>query len=125
MKNAQYFWTIIIGLVELFVTVGLFDGVYDSFEIKVISLLIIIYSSIRLIGAGIGQSIISLSFGLQNEFTLLKKHLNYDDYGLELLDDEEIETKDKLRVLEVKALINSIVVGLMYMIAVWNLFNTF
>jgi hypothetical protein len=128
MKIASYIWTVLIGIIEIIVALSILDGGYytESFETRVLALLIIIYVSIRSLGMGLGQSIIRLSLTLDEES---KKNKKFNP-GTTIEMDEEIEREDKelldktLKEIKIKSIINGIVITLLYLISVITILGT-
>jgi hypothetical protein len=126
MSKLSYGWAITIGFIEILVTLAIFSDVYDTFEVRVLAILVIIYTTLRVIGSGIGRSIIGLTQGLEGEFRKLNKaeydQMNEDDKEWET--EQRKETQKMLEKVDRKIIIDQIVVAVMYIIAVFNLFGT-
>lgn len=124
MKKLSYLWTVIVGIIEIGITFAVFNFVYDSFEIRVIAILIIIYTTVRTLGLGLGQHLIGLTFGIDDEFRRIRK-MNPNYIHNEMEDEEVAEAKNKMNVVKIKGIINGVVITIMYFIAVFRLLDTF
>lgn len=126
MKKMSYIWAILIGLIEIGVTLSLFSGYYNSsFETKVLAILVIIYTTIRVIGMGLGQSLLRLMYQTDANFKKLKELQGFTDPDtLELEKEESEEVSGTIKKAEIKAIINAVIVAIMYLIAVANLFGS-
>lgn len=126
MKKMSYVWVVLIGLVEIGVTLGIFSGYYESsFETKVLAILVIIYTTIRVIGMGLGQSLLGLSYQADENFKKVKELQGFTDTEtVELEKEERNEFLNTIRKTETKAIINTVIVAIMYLIAVVNLFGS-
>lgn len=125
MNKLSYGWSIVIGLVEIFVTLAVFSDVYDPFELKVLAILVIIYTTLRSVGAGVGQAIIGLTQGLEGEFRKLNK-AEYERMSEEDREWDAEKRKEGQQAVEKvnrKIMINLVIVAVMYIVAVFNLFG--
>lgn len=123
MKKISNLWTIVVGIIEIGITFAVFNFIYDSFETRVIAILIIIYTTIRTLGLGLGQHLIGMTFGINEEFKRIRR-MNPDYIPNEIEDEETIEVKNKMSEVKVKGIINGIIITIMYFIAVFNLLGS-
>jgi hypothetical protein len=129
MKTISYIWTVVLGLVEISVTISLFGSNYvsDPFQTKVLALLVIIYTTIRTLGIGLGQTVLNTAVLTDASFKKLQKMS--PGYLRDVAAEEEEkaaqeELSEKIRRMNIKSIINSIIVAIMYLIAVYNLFSS-
>jgi predicted nucleic acid-binding Zn ribbon protein len=127
LKWVGYTWTVIVNLVTLGVVVGIYNSIYNSFEIITVSILIIIYLSIQTFAMTYGNATIESLFSTHAEFERIRKILNKNN---ENEDDEELEkeelkeAREKVNKAKIKMYINSAFIFILYIIAVWHIFGS-
>lgn len=126
MKKGSYIWVVLVGLIEIGVTLGIFSGYYDSsFETKVLAILVIIYTTIRVIGMGLGQGVLGLSYQVGKNFKELKELQGFTDTETAEIEKDELdELLNKIKKTETTAIINTVIIAIMYLIAVVNLIGS-
>ena len=118
---AGYVWTVIVNLITIGVVLAIYDNVYESFEIIVTSILILVYLSIQSFSMVYGQTITATAFGLDTEFKRIRKLLKDEPNKDE---KEEIqEAKKKVDRAAIKMYINAGFLFIIYLIALFHLFG--
>lgn len=116
-----YAWTVIINLITIGVVLAIYDNVYASFEIIVVSLLILIYLSFQSFSMVYGKAATETVFAIHGEFKRIRKLLKDDPDEYEV---EEIqETKKKADKAMIKMYINTAFLFIIYLIALFQLFD--
>ena len=116
-----YAWTIIVNLITIGVVLAIYGKVYESFEIIVVSILILIYLSFQGFSMIYGQTITATAFGLDTEFKRIRKLLKDEPNRDER---EEIqEAKKKVDKATIKMYINAAFLFIIYLIALFHLFG--
>lgn len=116
-----YVWTVIINLITIGVVLAIYGKVYESFEIIVVSILILIYLSFQGFSMIYGQTITAAAFGLDTEFKRIRKLLKDEPNKYE---KEEIqEAKKKVDKATIKMYINAAFLFIIYLIALFHLFG--
>ncbi len=119
MKKIGYIWTVIIGLFEVFVSIAIFSSIYGSFEKIVVALLLIIYATIRTIGAGLGQGVMSMAIVNHAEFRSIKNLINpASDEDEEYYQEQRKGALEKQKNIQTKFIINSISILIIYVMSV-------
>ncbi len=119
MKMAGYLWQIVKNILIVLIIIGIYDSIYDSFEIIVVSLLIVIYCDIR--GFLMLYGITNLSFivWLSEEFKKVRVLLK------EIPNEYEEDERQRLKVMNQKNMpkfyINVGFLLLIFLIAIVNL----
>jgi hypothetical protein len=116
-----YAWVVIINLITIGVVLAIYDKVYKSFEIIVISILILIYLSFQSFLMIYSQTITVTAFGLGIEFKRIRRLLKDEPDKYE---KEEIqETKKKVDKAAIKMHINALFLFIIYLITLFYLFD--
>ena len=120
-KWLGYTWTIIVNLITIGVVFAIYDNVYASFEVIVVSLLILIYLSFKSFSMIYGKIITENAFAIDNEFKRIRKLLKEepDEYEME----EIQEAKKKVDKAMVKMYINAGFLFIIYLITLFQLFG--
>lgn len=124
-KWAGYAWTVIVNLITIGVVLGIYSNLYQSFEIIVVSLLILIYLSIQTFAMTYGNATIDTMFRMNFEFQRMRKLLQKNQ--TEEDEDEKEEVKEARKMVDkakVKMYINAGFAFIIYVIALWNIFNS-
>lgn len=120
-KWLSYAWTVVVNLITVGVVFAIYDNVYASFEIIVVSLLILIYLSFQSFSMIYGKTTAETAFALDGEFKRIRKLLKDEPNEYEA---EEIqEAKKKVDKAMVKMYINAGFLFIIYLIALFNLFG--
>ena len=120
-KNLPSFiWTGIVAVIEIAVVLAIFNGLYGS-EVIFMASIVILYTYIRSIGTSLFLQMQVQGLGLANEIYQIKKKL-------EIPQDEEsfekIKDGNKLyRKLETNKIIQSIGLLVLFVIALWQIFE--
>ncbi len=119
MKVLGYLWVIAINVIAVLIVIAIYDGIYDSFETIVVSLLIIIYCDLRTFAMNYGVLNSRFVFWLNDELkkirVLLKEKPNdYEEAEMEKL---RINTEKNMT----KVFINGGSLLLIFLIAIVNL----
>ncbi len=119
MKVLGYLWVIAINVIAVLIVIAIYDGIYDSFETIVVSLLIIIYCDLRAFSMNYGVLNSRFVFWLNDELkkirVLLKEKPNdYEEAEMEKL---RINTEKNMT----KVFINGGSILLIFLIAIVNL----
>ena len=72
MKVLSYLWEIAKNVISIIIVISIYDSIYDSFQIIVVSLLIIIYCDLRWFWMIFGATNSRLIFGLIDEFKKIR-----------------------------------------------------
>lgn len=116
-----YAWTVVVNLITIGVVLAIYGKVYESFEIIVVSILILIYLSFQGFSMIYGQTIAATAFGLDTEFKRIRKLLKDEPNRYE---KEEIqEAKKKVDKATIKMYINAAFLFIIYLIALFQLFG--
>lgn len=117
----SYAWTVIQNLIVIGVIFAIYGSIYASFEVIVVSLLILIYLSLQGFSMIYGKTSVETAFALDAEFKRIRKLLKDEP---EEYETEEIqEAKKKVDRMMVKMYINSGFLFLIYLITLWHLFG--
>lgn len=121
LKWLSYAWTVVINLIVIGVVLAIYDRVYRSFEVIIVSLLILIYLGFQSFSMVYSKTIAETAFALDNEFKRIRRLLKEepDEYELEELQ----EAKKKVDKAMIKMYINAIFIFIIYLIALFNLFG--
>lgn len=120
--NWSYVWTVIVNLIELLIIIFIYNSLYDGFEIMVISILIIIYLTIRSIASWTALYKQIENLALLWEFKKIRNLLNEkkdEDYETE--EEKIIEAKKRLGKQQIKLYINVGFYFIFYIIAIIHL----
>ena len=120
-KWLSYLWTVLVNLITLGVVVAIYDAILSSFEIIVVSLLILIYLSVQSFTMSYGKITVETAFGLDEEFKRIRKLLKNEPTRDEI--DGLKETKKKVGKEMVKTYINAAFIVIIYLITLVNLFG--
>lgn len=126
MNWISYSWTALINLITLGVVIGIFSSLYESFEIIVVSLLVLIYLSLQTFAMSFGQIQINNTFLFAQQFRRVRQLIqkdNLNSYEEDAEKEETKEAKDKADKLTIKMYINAGFAFIFYIIALWNLFG--
>lgn len=117
----SYAWTVIVNLITIGVVFAIYDNVYASFEIIVVSLLILIYLSFQSFSMIYGKITTANAFILDGEFKRIRKLLKDepDEYEVE----EIQEAKKKVDKAMIKMYINAGFLFIIYLITLFQLFG--
>lgn len=121
-----YTWTVIVNLITISVVLGIYSNLYQSFEVIVVSLLILIYLSIQTFVMTYGNATIDTVFSMNFEFQRLRKlvqknQINQDE---EENEREEIqEARKKVDKAKIKMYINAGFAFIIYIIALFHIFG--
>lgn len=120
-KYLGYAWTVIVNLITIGVVLAIYGSVYASFEVIVISLLILIYLSFQSFSMIYGKTTAETAFALDAEFKRIRRLLKDepDEYETE----EVQEAKKKVDKAMVKMYINAGFLFIIYLIALFHLFG--
>lgn len=125
MRAFSYLWTAVISIVEIFITLTVFSNIFDDTQIKIVAILVIIYTTIRTIGAGLGQALVGLIIMTNKEFRTLRQIIDKEYLQTEKAEDDIEEEKKAMEVFQknrVKTYITGTGLFIMYIIAVLHLF---
>jgi len=117
----DYAWAVIVNLITIGVIVSIYSVVTESFEIIVISFLILIYLSIQSFSMIYGKTATETAFALDAEFKRIRKLLKDEPNKSET--EGMSEAKKKVDRAMVKMLINAIFLSIIYLIALFHLFG--
>lgn len=126
-KHLGYIWAVIVNLITIGVVLGIYSNLYQSFEVIVVSLLILIYLSIQTFAMTYGNATIETAFSMNFEFQRIRKLVqkNQIDEDEEEDEKEEIqEARKKVDKAKIKMYINAGFAFIIYIIALWNIFNS-
>jgi len=120
-KWLGYIWTVIVNLITIGVVFAIYDNVYDSFEIIVVSLLILIYLGFQSFSMIYNKTMIETAFVLDGEFKRIRRLLKNEpnEYKTKKIQ----EAKKKADKAMVKMYINSIFLFIIYLITLFYLFG--
>lgn len=121
-KYLGYAWTVIVNLITIGVVFAIYGSVYESFEVIVISLLILIYLSFQSFSMIYGKTTAETSFALDAEFKRIRKLLKDEEDEYEV--EEMQEAKKKVDKTMVKMYINAGFIFIIYLIALFYLLGT-
>ena len=112
----SYIWNAIICLIEIGIVAMIFDSLYSGSETIIAAGILIVYVSVRTLGLHLGMAVQSQGLALANEIFQIKKKLDIPQ-------DEEAMDKIKegnrqFRKLETNAIIRSIGLTILFIIAV-------
>ena len=120
LRWARYLWAVIVNLVTIGVVLAIYDNVHGSFEIIVISILILIYLSVQSFSMIYGPTITTTALGLDTELKRIRKLLKDKPNK----DEEEIQgVKNEVDRAVIKIRINAGFFFIIYLIALFNLFD--
>jgi len=125
-KYLSYAWTVIVNLITIGVVLGIYSNLYQSFEVIVVSLLILIYLSIQTFAMTYGNATIDTAFSMNFEFQRIRKSVqkNQIDEDEEENEREEIqEARKKVDKAKIKMYINAGFAFIIYIIALFNIFG--
>ncbi len=117
-----YVWAVIANLITIGVVFAIYGSVYASFEIIVISLLILIYLSFQGFSMIYGKTTAETTFALDAEFKRIRRLLK--DEPNEYETEEIQEAKKKVDKAMVKMYINAGFIFIIYLIVLFYLFDT-
>ena len=124
-KYLSYIWTVIDNLITIGVVLGIYSNPYQSFEIIVVSLLILIYLSIQTFAMTYGNATIDTAFSMNFEFQRIRKLVQKN----EIDKDEEENEKEKIQEArkkvdnsKVKMYINACFASIIYIIVLFHIF---
>ncbi len=124
-KWAGYAWTVIVNLITIGVVLGIYSNLYQSFEIIVVSILILIYLSIQTFAMTYGNATVDTAFAMNFEFQRMRKLLQKNQTEEDEDEKEEIqEVRKKVDKAKVKMYINAGFAFVIYIIALGNIFNS-
>ena len=126
-KYLGYAWTVIVNFITIGVVLGIYSNLYQSFEVIVVSLLILIYLSIQTFAMTYGNATIDTAFSMNFEFQRIRKLVqkNQIDEDEDENEREEIqEARKKVDKAKIKMYINAGFAFIIYIIALWNIFNS-
>lgn len=113
-----YTWRVAINLVEIVIVLYIFSRLHSRFEFIVVSILGLIYCSLRTMGGALGLAIAQMSTSLDRELTRIRMLLGQDEeYHLE--EFAEAETNSNRQA--VKIWINLSFVSIIGIICLFNL----
>ncbi|PIZ76620.1 hypothetical protein COY05_00570 [Candidatus Peregrinibacteria bacterium CG_4_10_14_0_2_um_filter_38_24] len=118
-----YIWTVIVNLITIGVVVAIYDKIYESFEIIIVSILVLIYLSVQSLLMTYGSTTITLGFALDTEFKNIKKLLGKDLTKSDI--EKTQEAKKEADKSMVKMYINATFLFIIYLIALYYLFGAF
>ncbi len=122
-KIISYSWKIFISLIILLFYLGILGKVEGSFQVIVVSLLVIIYVSMQSYFASFGHFQAKHNLALFSEFTEIKKLFKNPekDYSG---DDEILENSQKeIKAMEAKYWINAVCNSIIYFFALFHLIS--
>ncbi len=123
-RFARYIWTVIVNLITIGVVIAIYSNIYDSFEVIVVSLLILIYLSIQTFATTSGNTSISTAFYNHEQFSRIRKLLKNSEVvseDEEYENEEFLEAKKKFDKAKTKMYINIGFAFIIYIIALFNL----
>lgn len=120
-KWLGYAWTVIVNLITIGVALAIYSKVYTSFEIIVVSLLILIYLSFQNFAMIYGKTTVETAFALDEEFKRIRRLLK--DELDECKTEEMQEAKKKIDKAMIKMYINAAFLFIIYLIALFHLFS--
>lgn len=125
-KYLGYAWTVIVNLITIGVVLGIYSNLYQSFEVIVVSLLILIYLSIQAFAMTYGSATIDTTFSTIFEFQRIRKLVqkNQIDEDEEKNEREEMqEARKKADKAKIKMYINAGFAFIIYIIALFHIFG--
>lgn len=124
-KYLGYAWTVIVNLITIGVVLGIYSNLYQSFEVIVVSLLILIYLSIQTFAMTYGNATIDAAFSMNFEFQRLRKLVqkNQIDEDEESEREEIQEARKKVDKAKIKMYINAGFAFIIYIIALFHIFG--
>jgi len=119
LKWLSYIWTVIVNLITVGVVFAIYGSLYDSFEIIVVSLLIVIYLSFQSFSMIYSKITAETAFALDGEFKRIRKLLKNEPTEYE--NEEILDAKKKVEKSTIKIYINGAFILINYIIALIHL----
>ncbi len=117
----SYLWAVVVNIFTTGVVFAIYSNVFASFEVIVVSLLILIYLSVQSFLMIYGNITTRTAFGLNSEFLRIRKLLKDVPEEYEIEETQEVEKKAMKAT--VKMYINGVFLFIIYLIALFNLFG--
>jgi hypothetical protein len=117
---AGYIWDIIRNIIVILIVLAIYNSIYDSTEIIIVSILILIYLSIVGTGAQLGQSQIKTSILNTTHLIEILKEMGKTKES----EEEEIENAEfLLEKIQYKFILNSVFNFIIFVIVFFNLIS--
>lgn len=125
-KSLGYLWVVIINIIVTGVVIAIYDSIYESFEIIAVSLLILIYLTIKTFTMTWSTTTLSTFLYTHQEFSKIRNSLHKHEADDNDRVDEQEEFREgekKFDTSKIKTYINEVFSFIIYVIVLFNLFD--
>ena len=123
-KAFRYFFTVLATIVEVVIVLIVFDNYHYSDSLIVLSAIGIVYSCLRSLMYGLSMRIDNLAVAFGRTLDEIRANItDMDDEDKVRMNEEMVSASEKIRISNIKYIIRSVGVFIVFVISLVNLLN--